>query len=398
MKTYPQGTKFSEWYYQRETVEKIVRFSVRRVVTFADGKTKLERYPAAAYKQFREVEKQVNDFVIRLNGRDPRIERIKDRLEFNHAFINDELLEEYENIYLRNYIPEASEARQLVAYLKKYALNFFIGKLGHGNPLDWHRNQYLWGLALLCKTENPEHILFKDGELRSANVLKRIVFELNRFMIFIHSKKPDIQALTFNPLTPTVLKEHEARREMNGDIKEAKYVPELDWKKIDKKLPFGWGDVIRMCFHYGLRRNEAYGLELQDIKKGFLSVEKQLDVIADKKRKFKPLKGRYKRKTPHWSLKPEQAFKLIKNIEALRLHPDTITDNFAKLCSDLNLPRYTVHDLRRSFITNCVKRGISQEDLRLAVGHVDGATTYKYYVMDSREMEEAVWVPDKNIA
>lgn len=394
-KKYPPDAKISEWYYQKETFNDERIYSVRRVITLSSGKTSLERYPAANYRDIRTDEKKVKDFVIRLNGKDPRVERIKARIEFNHAFIDEELLFEYEEIYLRNYIPNADETRQLTSYLKRYALNFFIGKLGLGNPIDWHRNQHLWGLALLGKTKNKDHILFEDGAMRSANVLKRIIFELNRFMIFLHSKKPDIQALTFTPLTPAVLKEHEARRELKGEVREAKYVPELEWKKIDKNLPTGWGDVIRMCYYYGLRRNEAYGLQLTDIKKGFLSIDRQLDKIVDKERDFKPLKGRYKRKTPHWLAKPENTYKLINGISELCIHPDTITDAFAKLCTKLQLPRYTVHDLRRSFITNCVKKGISQEDLRLAVGHVDGATTYKYYVMDARELDDEVFKPTK---
>lgn len=392
-KKYEPNTKFSEWYYQKESFKGATIYSIRRVLTLPDGKTKLERHPADKYKAIRTDEKKVSDYVIRLNGRDPRAERIKEKLEFNHAFIDDELLEEFESVYLRNYIPNEEEARQLTAYLKKYALSFFIGKLGQGNPIEWHRNQHLWGLALLNKTKDPNHILFEDGNLRSANVLKRIVFELNRFMVFLHTKKPDIPALVFAPLTPAVLKEHEARREMNGDIKEAKYVKPEHWAIIEHKLPDGWGDVIKLCYLYGLRRCEAYGLSPENIKNGFLSVEKQLDKIVDGERTFKPLKGRYKRKTPHWNIKPQEVYKLIQKVSSLRIHADTITDNFATLCADLEVPRYTVHDLRRTFITNCVQKGIPQEELRLAVGHVDGATTYKYYVMDARNMDDDVFIP-----
>lgn len=394
-KQYEDGTKFSEWYYQKESYDGQQIYSVRRTVNEPNNKKqKLERYPIAQYKIFRHIEKQVKDFVIRLNGRDPRIERIKEKLKFNHAYIDDELLEVYEKVFLRGYIPDPDDARQLTIYLKKYALNFFIGKLGHGNPLDWKRDEHKWALALLSKTEVKEHILFEDGELRSANVLKRIVFELNRFMRFIHTQKPDIPALTFDPLKPAILKEHEARRKMADQINTAKYIPVEDWTLIEKNLPAGWGDVIRLCYYYGLRRNEAYGLSLQDVRKQHISVEKQFNKIIKKERSFKPLKGRYQRKTPHWHLPASRTYACIQNISNLKIHPDSITDAFAKLCSQLKLPRYTVHDLRRSFITNCIKKEIAQEDLRLAVGHVDGATTYKYYVMDTRDLDNDAYIPD----
>ncbi len=82
-KEFPPGTKFSEWYVQREAYQDKIQFAVRRVVNLPDGKSTLERHPAKQYSQYRHDQKLTEDFATRLNGRDPRIERIKSKLDFN---------------------------------------------------------------------------------------------------------------------------------------------------------------------------------------------------------------------------------------------------------------------------------------------------------------------------
>lgn len=64
------------------------------------------------------------------------------------------------------------------------------------------------------------------------------------------------------------------------------------------------------------------------------------------------------------------------------------------LVKELQLDDYIFHDLRRSFITNAVRRGIPVEELRLAAGHSNGQTTYKFYVMDGRALDDDIWQPE----
>lgn len=375
----------ADWYVCKEGDV----FSIRKTIS-ANGKRRQVRYPAKKYVHVRSDYKELRDFVIRLNGKDPRVERIKARLEFTHAWIGPDLIDEYREVYLKNYIPDEKAARVNVTYLKKYALNFFIQNLQLANPEDWHRQQYKWGLALLGESREVKIV----KKPLSAFVLRKTVYELNRFMRFVHSKKPDVPSLVFEPLSKSRLKEYEARRRMSGKIKSAKYVTPADWKTLNKNLPTGWGDVIRLSYFYGLRRNEAYALSHQQLRTGYLNVTKQVERLQNGKRIYKPLKGRYERKVPHWFIEPKTTYSTIDRITSVEVHPDTITDKFAELCLNLKLPRYTVHDLRRSFITNAVKAGKTPEDVRLAVGHVDGTTTYKYYVQDSRTMEDDLFVPE----
>lgn len=76
------------------------------------------------------------------------------------------------------------------------------------------------------------------------------------------------------------------------------------------------------------------------------------------------------------------------------LYCDTISTYFNDFCIDLKLNDNTFHDLRRTYITECVKKGIDSEELRLAVGHSNIQTTCKYYVMDAVELEDEVWTPE----
>lgn len=380
-----------QWYLAKEGDW----YSIRRIVGTGKSK-KHERFPKKKYRHIKDLE-ELRDFVIRLNGKDPRIERIKGKLEFRHAFINEEMLDKYYE-YLRTQIPNERDASTLFQYLKKYALGFFIQKLDMANPLDWHQHQHIWSKYLLNRADDlkDEWRIFEKDRIVSSKVLKYIVNEMNRFCRFLHNQKPDIPALTFEPLSKAALKDHKARRKLKGVKHNAQYITPVHWEKIREELDENeWKYPILLAFYYGLRRNEAMGLELSDVKKSCLFLTKQFDKVENTKVIHKPLKSRNSRKIPHWFLTPAKAYNLIQEMSKnTPLHPDTLGDYFSSLCEGLELPRYTLHDLRRTFITNAVRKGIEPEELRLAVGHANAETTYQYYVMDSRELDLEDFVPE----
>lgn len=381
----------TQWYLERPKKENP---RIRRTLIKANGRKKIESHPIKLWRHLLSQNPQeLEDYVIRLNNKDPKIERIKNKLDFNHAFIKPEFLDEYQNIYLRNAIPSEKEAAKLVFYLKNYALNYFIGKLSLASPLDWKAKESNWGLALLNKHKDEDPCVFNDKKNKSVKVLKLTIYELNRFMRFLHTKHPDIPPIIFEPLSRAVLKKYHADLEMKDTVRRTKYIPREHWEKLEKNLPQEWGCLVRLSYYYGLRRNEAYGLQLSDLRNDYLAIDRQLEKINISGKKYAPLKSRKTRKVPHWFLEPEKTYTLIQQIQKLTLHQDSISHSFINLCLKLELPRYTLHDLRRSFITNCVNKNLKQEDVRLAVGHVDGATTYKYYVIDSRRFSDEIYEP-----
>ena len=380
------------WFIAKESN----RLVIKRMIKKPDGKRSAQRYPRDKYSHI-DNEAQLKDFVIRLNGKDPKIERIMAKLEFRHAFINEDLMERYYS-YLQTQIPNEKDAKTLLGYLKRYALAFFIEKMKFSNPLHWHKNQHIWSKYLLNRDDDLQDNLriFDVDRIPSTKVLKYTVNELNRFMKFLHNQKPDIPALHFEPLSKAAIKDHKARRQMNGIKHQSQYISKDHWQKIEKAISKkSWRYPIVLAYSYGLRRNEAMGVVLEDIKKSCLSLSKQLDVVENGKRQFKPLKSRNSRKIPHWFMSPTKTYEIVKQMSETELpHPDTLGKYFSEICEQLGLPRYTLHDLRRSFITNAVRDGINPEDLRLAVGHANSETTYQYYVMDARELDEEVFVPE----
>ncbi len=324
------------------------------------------RYPLNKYKDLID-KRELEDLVIRLNGKDPVEERARGPVEFKHAFINSNLLDDYK-LYLESQIPTKKDAGTMLGYLMK-TLNYFIGVLNLSNPSDWHKRQHIWAKHLLSTKY-------------SKKTLKSIVYELNRFIKYLHQQRPEeVIPLKFEPLSKATLKLHEAKRTPRQNM----YITEDDFKKLQKILK---GDalypVLMLACCYGLRRNEVLGLRLEDVRKDFLRIERQ---YGDR-----PLKGRYNRKVPHWFCTAAQAYHWIEILP--KLHPDTVTAKFTALMQEHKLPKYILHDTRRTFITKS-SRKVTPTDLRLAVGHTNLETTSKYYLMDDRELGDEPFKPKK---
>lgn len=396
-KTYPEGTKLLQWFLAKER-EKMI---VRRHVILPDGKRSFERFPVNRYSHLTS-KRDLEDFVIRLNGKDPAIERIKAKLSFKHAFISPDFMDDYRENYLFQQVPTQKDAQSMYGYLEHYALRFFIEQLGLKNPLEWHRHQNILGRYLLNKPDDTleaEKLIFPNGTIKSAKLIRMTINELNRFMRYLHLKRPDeVPPLKFEPISRAAFKEHEARRKLLGEGRVSRYVKPEHYKKIVDALEeqkISWRFAVYLAHEYGLRRNETMGLQLEDLKKSHLFLQRQF-TGNDKTGhpKYKPLKNRLPRRIPHWFTQPKQTYHLIEELSKGLIHPDTLSVSFSTLVADLKLPPYVFHDLRRTFITNAVKKGVTAEDLRLAVGHSSIETTYKYYVMDARELEDEIYLPD----
>lgn len=217
-KSYPDGTRVCPWILTQDGE----KHSIRRWIYLPNGKKSFERFSAKRYEHIRELLKELQDYVVRLNGFDPKVERLKTKVSFKHAFISDALLTEYAETYLAAHIPNRKDAKTLFGYLKGYALNFFISQMHLASPLEWHRHQHTWGKYLLNRDEkgmDPALRIFQPGEIFSAKVLRYTVSELNRFMN-LHLKRPDeIPLLTFDPISRAAYKKHDARRKMTSDVR-----------------------------------------------------------------------------------------------------------------------------------------------------------------------------------
>lgn len=381
--SYPRNTKFNNWSITHEKRRGKKINVIRRWVLFADGSKKLERYPTDKYRSIESNPEELKNLVVRLNNDIPIEQRTKKAIEIRHAYISPELLSDYLE-FLIIQIPSKSRAKYEFSLLMRYCLNYFINTMNLNNPIQWHEiHKTKWANFLLTKGPN------------ASDTKKNIVFAINRFIGWLHEKRPqEVPPLKFSPISKAKHKEIEAIREMNGEMKIRKFIPDKDWKTIEKHLktkPEIMSTII-LCYSYGLRRAEALGLKITDVRKGVLSIERQLESIPFKP-VYSPPKGKKSRKVPHWVTKAANTYELISNI--ILMHPDTLTDKWNSLMHTIDM-EYDIHDLRHTWITN-MARIHNIRDVQMAAGHKNSQTTMGY-LHDDRELNEELFIPETKIS
>lgn len=399
-KEYPEGTHFNRWVIINDNDGGTIIPRIRRWAHYPNGKKTYERYPSNKYAHLRDNPKELENFVIRLNGEDPDEKRVKLLVKFRHAYINPELLDLYLE-YLRTQIPSKKHALVEFTNLQRYFFGFFIVRMGIADPLMWHRQQNHWAKALLNKIDSEdthfkeEWRLFTAGDVRSAKTLRSIVNAANRFMQFLHERRPDeVPPLRFNPLNRAAYKELEARRKLKGKVIIRKFIPANHWETIKQKSPKEILAWVQLCYAYGLRRSEVMAIDHSSIMTNYLKVSKQLTGFPEpNKPVYGPLKGRKERKVPHWFCTPAQAYELVSQVEGL-MHPDTFSRRWAELMAELGFD-YDIHDLRHTWITRAIRlSGVHHRDVQLAAGHESIETTMGY-LHDDRAFGDELFTPVK---
>lgn len=428
-KQYPDGTNFENWIVVQEPG---IGPRIKRQYTPPGEKKRVERYPLDKFRHLLDDRIELDAFVIRLNGDDPLKRRAREVAEIKHAYISEEFLQTYYDTVLSVKVESDTNARTSYKYLLEYGLHYFMVKLKSHSPKDWKKQESLWGKALLNREDSnlsPEHRLFKEGERKASRTLGYIVFEMNRFLKYLHKMRPEEMPLVkLEPLDKQTKKTHDAYRELAGEIDKSKYVTDEHWALIrevlvDRNIPYA--PLIYLCRAYGLRRNEGLGVTVDCIKNEHLDITKQLKtykravvpkVVRRKGEKkeprssaadtveYKPLKGRTVRKVPHWYSDPDDTYEWVEAITLLRKHPDTITVEFGDLTTEICGERYNIDDLRPTFLTDAMGDAVAKdpkagpETVRLAAGHAKLETTYNHYIKDTRKLSEQVYVPKKKRA
>lgn len=336
--------------------------------------TKYERLPVKEYGRFRNNPEELLALLLRLNHATEQAS--KEKQEIRHAFINEAMLKEYSQ-FLQAQIPSPALAQTEFNRLRKYCLQFFINELDLSNPLDWMRvHETKWANFLTGK-KVP----------KSAKAKQDIIQGTNRFMGWLHKQRPEeVPLLEFKPISPAKYKKIEADREMHGEVLKRSLIKDADWKKIRKKLPKAIEAQICLGYYYGLRRSETMGVAAGDVRKDYLSVERQVVKITEDG----PLKGRKKRKVNHWFAKAKDAYSWVETVQKFPMHPRTLSKYWDKLMKTLKL-EYTLHDLRHTFITKAVRK-YEIRDVQLAAGHAHISTTMRY-LHDDRTLGDQIYIP-----
>ena len=378
---YPKGTRFNRWLLNTENQRGIQRFTIKRWVYFPDGTKKLERLSLKKYRSIRGDEAELQEYIVRLNQETSRKELTKNAVEIRHAFISPKLLDDYKD-YLLVQIPTKGKALNEFHYLKTYFLGFFINKLNLPNPLQWHAvHKTEWAIYLVS-----------DEAPSSGAAKKDIVAAANRFIAWLHDRRPsEVPPLRFQPLTKAKYKEIEATRQLKGEARKPKFIKDEHWAKIRLRSTAELTPFILLAYHYGLRRSETLGLTTDDVRTGYLSIERQLASYSDHTPLYAPPKGRETRKVPHWLGSPKNAYRWATDASSNLAHPDTLTDLWSDLMKKLDLD-YTFHDLRHTWITKTIRTN-NPRDVQLAAGHKNIETTMRY-AHDDRELEGQKFIPE----
>lgn len=414
--SYPPGTKFTEWFIARE----LGSFWVKRMVLWPNGKRSAQRARRQDYSTYLvdsdKPTRALEDYVIRLNGRDPKAERLREQVRYNHAWINDEFLQTYREEVLYQSMQDRTNANALFQYLNRYSLNWFLNRKKVYTVALWKHHEREWGKYLLNLEQDQDSMvddlrLFRDADedscltpasrQLSAKVLKYTLYEMNRFIKYVYERRRSEFGdglVQLEPWGKNFLEGYAANWRVKNQPRGSKYIRPDHWEVIAQTMKardLAWRHQVHLAHDYGLRRCETMGLESTSVQTSHLHLLQQLHRAEGTVRYFRALKGREaERKIPHWFSEPLIARARIKAMLAAPMpHKDTISEGFQALCRGLKdasgrpLPEYIFHDLRRTFITNAVKKEIKIEDLRLATGHKDPQVLIKYYLMDSRDLE-----------
>jgi integrase len=351
-------------YYPWELKRQGNRWYIKQPVLKDDGKMSSKTYPSKKLREIRDNEDELRALVIRLNAALDVINRTKEAVELKHAFINDAMLDAWEKE--RRLVTERANVER--KYIRRYFLNFFIGKLNLPNPVDWY---------CIHKSEWAAYLL--SDEVPQAPVTKLDIVQCaNRFMVWLHEKRPlEVPEMEFKPIGKAKWKTLKAAWTLNEDRLIHKYIPDTDWAALVKSLPQDIAPYIKLAYAYGLRREEVCGLKNGDVKKDNLAVVRSYQG----KGKYGPPKGREPRKVPHWFAAPADAYKWVEQInkDGGPIHPDTLGEKFVEYVTTVEkvTEEYTLHDLRHTFCTRAY-RAYNKTDVRLAAGHKDIRTTQRY--------------------
>lgn len=357
-------SKWYPWYISSQNKGGKVIRRYRKV----DGKIKWETYPKSKYKHMNVEE--VEALLRRLNATyEAEKLRAQRRFDLDNSYINSSTIEDFES-FLSTRASSPEHIKTLIATIHDYTIAFFIHKQKLPNPDQWKSAESAFGKFLLSKD-------------LSAGYIKRIIQTANRLIEFLHNKYPEeIRLVKLDPVGGNVLKHKQSAKE-----ERYKYISESDLNKILKACDKSIVPLVKLSYFFGLRRAETLGLKLENVYEDVLHVDRQLVKLGDIPN-YSTLKNKEKRDIPFWFTTPEDTYELISSIELM--HPDTISDRFEKAVSELGLS-FQFHDLRRTFITNALRK-YHFLDVRLAAGHSDLETTQKY-IQDDRQIQRRKFKP-----
>ncbi len=354
-------SKWYKWYFDEST-------NVLRRYRIAAGKRIWETYPSAKWKHLSETELQ--SLLRRLNATHEALEKASiAKLNYDHSYINAASIAKFE-AQLDAQAEDREYKRTFISNLHRYPFHYFLQIAKIADPGQWPKHEHGFNKWLL-------------GQDLSASSLKRITFNANRFLRFIHKLWPDqVPLVELAPIGKLALPKSQEREKF---IAEEKF--NLMCEHIDVRLLA----LVKLSYYFGLRLAEALALTQDDVLEGGLDIVRQIKSMS-KFQGVKAPKGGKLREVPYYFCTPDLAYELAGEIVAM--HPDTAGHLFTSEMKKLGLP-FKHHDFRRTFITRLARlKGL--REAQLAAGHSDSRTTDRY-MQDDRRLSRAKFIPKKTV-
>lgn len=326
------------------------------------GKTHWESYSKSKYLDFNEDEIQA--LIRRLNVSFEVLEReAKSKYDFDHAYINARIMSSFESLLI-NTINSPEHIKTTMSIIKCFTLEYFVRQESLPNPAHWKKYEAGFGDYLL-------------SQKLSSVYLQRIIQTTNKFLKFIHNQYPDeVRLIKLEPLSNRVIQNIISKNKSRKKFITEEHFNLICSKIVDQRILAS----IKLSYHFGLRRAEVLAVNPDCLYEDALQIEKQVGNVTPTVQ-FKKLKTKEQRLIPYWFITPQETYKVIN--EQVLMHPVTLGITFSEEMKRLKLP-YQFHDLRRTFITNALRK-YNYLDVKLAAGHSDLATTNKY-IQDDRQM------------
>lgn len=361
-------SKITSWFKWSVSIHKNGFKRIRRY-RLVNGKKVWESYPHEKFKDYSDDE--IKTLINRLNATRMIEERkAAVRYDFDFSYINKKTIEGFE-ASLRNRTDSRDHIVNLMGALRNYTLKFFIHSLKVPDPNHWLRHEDQYSAFLLKQKKSVSH-------------LKMIVQVTNRFLKYLHRTHPnEIAMVILDPLSKV-----KVRALIASSINDReKYIHEDHFFKIIKGIDKSILPAVQLAYYFGLRVSEVLGLAIDDIYEDCLDIKRQLTHLKPF-RKTGPLKNRKTRSILYWFANAEDVYQWVMKLPTM--HPDTLSDKFKEEMHKLKLP-YQFHDLRRTFITNALRK-YHPRDVQLSVGHSDLRTTMAY-AQDDRLLQRKKFKP-----
>jgi len=150
-----------------------------------------------------------------------------------------------------------------------------------------------------------------------------------------------------------------------------------------------WRGICLIAYFAGLRQGEITGLEWDDVdfEQGLLHVRnKEAHLTKSRRNRSVPMSAEVVEALRALQFRQFQSSFVFTNEElAGRKMLNNVCRDFAAtvqragLVDSQNRPRFTMHDLRRTFVTNLLTTGADPKSVQSLAGHSDVQTTLKHY-------------------